>query len=209
MRGMGNEAAMKKRRPGTHVVGRQFSRRTVAVARNDTEFVRLDSFDYFTPKKMEQHKLAAIQTLETAGIAASNILAEYPGGSMLRDYVLNTLGHDADSAIGLAARICEMCIRLQELPASGANASMLLGEAYRLGRLLTLSHAYGIQDQSAAKARANRALDTGDRKADALRRADEMQRRNPSLSDRDVARRLEGPLAVPAETIRGWLKKRR
>lgn len=74
---------------------------------------------------------------------------------MLRDRVLNYLQREPDSKEGMACQICELCIRLEVLPTMGAPAAMLIGDAYRLGRLVILAKAYGIdgeQSRVAAKA---------------------------------------------------------
>jgi hypothetical protein len=198
---------MKARKPGKYVVGRQYTKRVVEVHESGTELVQIDRREFLNDAAIEQHKLAAIDRLEAAGIPAREILAEYPGGSRLRDYVLNYREYEADSAVGLAARICELCIRLQELPKLGAGPSMLMGEAYRLGRLLLMADVYGTQEENIAKARKKRAVWTEDEKNDAINRARDMQQANPKLTERAAATRLEKLLGIPSETIRGWLKK--
>ncbi len=60
--------------------------------------------------------------------------------------------------------------------------------------------------KTAAEARAAKGWDQEDTKTDALRRAGEIRRKEPGLSVRAIARRLEGEVGVPFETIRGWLK---
>jgi hypothetical protein len=148
MRCVGYETVMTNERRG-----RQFTRRKVfATTPDGGELEYLNPLDFCSQKDVERHKLAAINRLETAGIPARRMLAEHPGGSALRDYVLNCRDHEADSVVGLAARICEVCIRLDELSKRGARASMLIGEAYRLGRLVTLANVYEHQTAVSRKA---------------------------------------------------------
>jgi hypothetical protein len=139
--------------PSEQFTGKRLSRvRVIHDTQDGGRLLEIDWRDPLTERSIERYKLAAIALLETAGIAAREILAEHPGGSMLRDHVLNDREHDADSALGLAARICELCIRLQELPRLGASPEMLAGDAYRLGRLTAIADAYATHKESALSA---------------------------------------------------------
>ena len=136
------------------IIGKRLTKRTATEFEDGSVHVSLDMLQRFEPAKL---KAAAIAALEDQGIPAATILAEHPGGSMLRDHVLNRAGHDLDSRAGIACQVCEQCIRIEQLPALGALPAMLMAEAFRLGQLVILAKAYGIEaEQSRAAAKAPR-----------------------------------------------------
>lgn len=63
----------------------------------------------------------------------------------------------------------------------------------------------GEQRVRAASARAQRTKQQAPDKTHALNLAAEMKQRNPSLSNREIARLLEAEIGKPAGTIRRWL----
>lgn len=93
-----------------------------------------------------QMRTRSIRILEDAGIRAAESLEESPGGSMLRDLVLNSLDHPADSALGLAAQIVELCNRLDWYEAEGAPLRVVIPAALLLGRLDALARVYRTDD---------------------------------------------------------------
>lgn len=122
-------------------------------------FEEIDHDRYLDTDALRRHRSASIDALQSAKIPAREILNEYPGGSALRDYVLNHAGHEPDSMEGIAAQICELCIRIEALPALGAPASILMNDAFRLGQLLFQAKAYGIDgDQHREAARGPRRM---------------------------------------------------
>lgn len=142
-------------------VGRRFTKRVVTTHKTPDGDVSLEEIDhdgYLNADALRRHRSASIDALESAKIPAREILSEHPGGSALRDYVLNHPGgHDPDSMEGIAAQICELCIRIEALPALGAPASILMNDAFRLGQLVVLAKAYGIDgDQRREAARVPR-----------------------------------------------------
>ena len=94
-----------------------------------------------------QMRTRSIRILEDAGIRTAESLAESPGGSMLLDLVLNSLDHPADSALGLAARIVELCNRLDWYEAEGAPMREVIRAALLLGRLDALARVYHKDDE--------------------------------------------------------------
>ena len=137
--------------------GRRFTKRAATIHETpdgETWLLALDPDESFTAGTIARHKATAIEALEAAGIPTQAILAEHPGGSMLRDRVMNYLDHEPDSLLGLAARIVEVCIRVEVLGASAAPVAMQMGAAYRLGRLVMIARAYGIEAVQRAAASA-------------------------------------------------------
>lgn len=94
-----------------------------------------------------QMRTRSIRILEDAGIRTAESLAESPGGSMLLDLVLNSLDHPADSALGLAARIVELCNRLDWYEAEGAPLRVVIPAALLLGRLDALAKVYRMEKE--------------------------------------------------------------
>lgn len=131
--------------------GRRLTKRDV-IAIGDAEISTIDWDERLTKKTRERLKADAVKVLEAAGIPAGEILRASPGGSHLRGVVMHDHSAEPDSPIGLAARIVELCIRVEELPAMGASASMIAGDAYRLGRLAVLAKVYGLDAEQRRKA---------------------------------------------------------
>ena len=123
-------------------VGKRFTRRAAIEFDDGAMLVQLDPRERFAPAAI---KAAAIEALESDGIPARATLEAHPGGSALRDLVLNVLSHDADSRAGIACQICEQCIRIEQLPMLGAPSAMLMAAAYRLGQLVMIGKVYGIE----------------------------------------------------------------
>lgn len=107
-----------------------------------------------------QMRARSIRILEDAGIRAAESLEESPGGSMLRDLVLNALGHPADSPQGLAARIVELCNRLDWYEAEGAPMREVIRAALLLGRLDALARVYRVDEEFRDDGRASKANGT-------------------------------------------------
>lgn len=190
-------------------VGKRFTRRDAVEFEGGALHVRLDPLARFAPADI---KAAAIEALESDGIPARFILAEHPGGSALRDHVLNLLSHEPDSRVGIACQICEQCIRIEQLPTLGAPSAMLMAEAYRLGQLVMIGKVYGIEAEE---------LGNLQRKGADARRVYTATERDhwrslfatdyPSHSHRRAAELIRQKLSLPAEafeTIRRALAKK-
>lgn len=187
--------------------GRRFTpRRVIDTTPDGAEIIALDPLETLGGADIEQHKQAAIATLEAAGIPAGAILAEHPGGSALRDRVINHDGHAPDSAIGIAARIAELCIRLQELPKLGARPSVIAADTGRLSRLLTLQAVYATTSAPAIKAgRKSAAARSPDWWGDIEQAAREM--RAKGRSDNEIADKLHKKVGKATKTVRERIAK--
>lgn len=111
--------------------------------------VELDRAMYATREEM---RARSIRILEAAGIPVSELLERSPYGSLVRDYVLNSLDHPSDSELGLAARIVELCNHLDGYEELGYPASQIISTALHLGRLDALAKVYRITDETTAPA---------------------------------------------------------
>ncbi len=142
----------------THQVGRSHARREVEEIDADGMTVwleRLNADDYLTADTLTRYKDRAIAVLKAHRVPVDDLLAQAPGGSMVRDYVLNVLPiirvkNPTEEKLRAqylkptdpmqlepAARILEMALHLE---AYGKSAD--LGLAYRFGRLALLFDIY-------------------------------------------------------------------
>ena len=104
-------------------IGKRFTKVKAVEFSDGTQHQEIDREMHAT---REQMRARSIRILEDAGIPVSESLEDAPGGSMLRDLVLNSLDHPADSALGLAARIVELCNRLDWYEAEGAPLRVVI-----------------------------------------------------------------------------------
>lgn len=139
----------KPDRPQTK--GRRFSKRDVILV-GSAELSAIERDEVWGPKTVARLKAESIQLLEASGIPARDILADSPGGSHLRAVVVQDHALEPDSPLALAARIVELCIRIETLPGLGARPSMVVADAYRLGRLVVLAKVYSIEDRQRREA---------------------------------------------------------
>jgi hypothetical protein len=200
-------SAPDKREP--QASSRRFTRQT-----ERDGLVELDTDNTFGPKTIARHKATALAILRAAGIPATTILSENPGGSALRDYVINAAGHEPDSDPGLACRILELCIRIEVLPALGAPPSMLMGDAYRLGRLVAFSKAYSIEQQRISAmqregADERRVYTDGDRETWCALFTTEYQGHTAARAAELIAQRLGLPERAEQSIRKALPKKRR
>gem|GEM_PF-2185699 len=112
--------------------------------------VEIDGDLLFSAKRLSQIKETSIALLDAAGLEASAILATEPGGSALRDKVLNSADFAPDSREGLAARIVELCIRIEHFTKEG-HLTYAAGDAFKLGQLLAYAKVYASLDAMSAK----------------------------------------------------------
>lgn len=143
----------------THQVGRSHARRQVEEIDADGMTVwleRLNADDYLTAGTLTRYKDRAIAVLKAHRIPVDDLLAQAPGGSMVRDYVLNLLPIirvktpteeklrkqylEPTDPLQLepAARLLEMALHLE---AYGKSADP--GLVYRFGRLALLFDVLG------------------------------------------------------------------
>lgn len=142
----------------THQVGRSHARRQVEEIDADGMTVwleRLNADDYLTAGTLTRYKDRAIAVLKAHRIPVDDLLAQAPGGSMVRDYVLNLLpiirvktpteeklrkqylAPTDPLQLEPAARLLEMALHLE---AYGKSADP--GLVYRFGRLALLFDIY-------------------------------------------------------------------
>ena len=124
-------------------IGQRFTKVKAVEFSDGGQHQEIDREMYATRAQMRDR---SIRILEDAGIRAAESLAESPGGSMLLDLVLNSLDHPDDSALGLAARIVELCNRLDVYEAEGAPLRVVIRLALLLGRLDALARVYRADD---------------------------------------------------------------
>ena len=143
----------------THQVGRSHARRQVEEIDADGMTVwleRLNADDYLTAGTLTRYKDRAIAVLKAHRVPVDDLLAQAPGGSMVRDYVLNLLPINRVKTptegklrkqyleptdplqLEPAARLLEMALHLE---AYGKSADP--GLAYRFGRLALLFDVLG------------------------------------------------------------------
>ncbi len=135
---------MDNTEPKRATIGRRFTKVEAAESPDGGQVQEIDRAMHATRTQM---RARSIRILEDAGIPVSDLLAESPGGSMLRDRVVNYLGHSADSALGLAARIVELSSLLDRYEAEGAPMREVIRAALLLGRLDALAMVYRKDDE--------------------------------------------------------------
>jgi hypothetical protein len=124
-------------------VGKRFTKVKAVEFSDGGQHQEIDTDMHATRAQM---RARSIRILEAAGIPVSELLEAAPGGSMLQDRVLNYLDHPADSELGLAARIVELCNRLDVYEAEGAPMREVIRAALLLGRLDALARVYRVDD---------------------------------------------------------------
>jgi len=110
-------------------VGRRFSRRNAVELQWATPHGRIEELD------PDDHTL----NLRNHWAAAATVLA-----AERLTVAEAKANHEPDSRIGLAGRIVELCEWLEAAPGLGYSSRHLMLNAYRLGRLVVLAKAYGI-----------------------------------------------------------------
>lgn len=140
-----SDPSAKAPEPKSITVGRRFSRVEATEYPDGARHQSIDSDLHATRARM---RARSVRVLEAEGVPVAGLLAQAPGGSMLRDYVLNNLDRPADSAVGLAARIVELCCTLDAIEETGAAP---MREAIRLamllGRLDALAKVYRVDQE--------------------------------------------------------------
>jgi hypothetical protein len=164
-------------------IGKRFTKVKAVEFSDGTQHQEIDREMHAT---REQMRARSIRILEDAGIPVSESLEDAPGGSMLRDLVLNSLDHPADSALGLAARIVELCNRLDWYEAEGAPLRVVIPAALLLGRLDALAKVYRVTEDTTApelqKGPEARRKYTKAKRDEWVKVWREMKARNPSLT---------------------------
>lgn len=129
-------------------VGRRFS---LVEAIEYPDGARHQSIDSDLHATRAQMRARSVRVLEAECVPVAALLAQAPGGSMLRDYVLNNLDRPADSAVGLAARIVELCCTLDTIEETGAAPMReVIRLAMLLGRLDALARVYRVTEETSA-----------------------------------------------------------
>lgn len=124
-------------------IGKRFTKVKAVEFSDGTQHQEIDREMHATRAQM---RARSIRILEDAGIPVSDLLEMGPGGSLLRDRVVNYLDHPPDSQLGLAARIVELCNRLDWYEAEGAPLRVVIPAALLLGRLDALAKVYRADD---------------------------------------------------------------
>lgn len=151
----------------TTAAGRRYSRRRVTATVTEAGTVYTESIDWassFGPKVLDRLQASALAVLDAAQIPAAEILEEHGERELVRCVLYGRLagviwsgpGREPDSPEGIAARVIELCVRLRELPKRDAPAHVLMGDAFRLGRLTALDAVYCLDDEARATGRTNR-----------------------------------------------------
>jgi hypothetical protein len=154
------------KKPGTETktIGGRFSKREVSVFTNEHgeefHYEKIDWSAVSLKIALPHYAKEMRQFLEDNNIPVSNLLADSPHGSGVRDYVLNVSGHEPDSQIGLAARILEVVLHIQGYEKIEGGSAQIPALAFRLNGFATLFNAYKIASNagttSAKNPRTNR-----------------------------------------------------
>lgn len=134
--------------------GRRFSLREVEIHQiegHDIYLVKIDYDDVWGARSIERHRQRAREILESNGINVQRFLDDSPFGSAVRDYVLNYLGLEPDSRVGLAARIFELCSHILAYQDMEGGSKVIPGLAYGLGQMVILAKAYEITSKAGSK----------------------------------------------------------
>lgn len=128
-------------------IGKRFSRVDYEITTTeDGEFwiSRLEPDDSWGHSTVHRHMQNAKTAMESSGIDVESLIKDAMGGGFVLEHVLHRLGHEPDSAIGLAARIFHLCREIIGYQAINGGEKGIPSLAYSLGRLTSLAKIYGI-----------------------------------------------------------------
>lgn len=128
-------------------IGKRFSRVDHEITTTEDGEIwisRLEPDDSWGDSTVQRHMQNAKKDLESSGIEVESLIRDAMGGGFVIEHVLHRLGHEPDSAIGLAARIFHLCREIIGYQAIDGGEKKIPCLAYSLGRLTSLAKIYGI-----------------------------------------------------------------
>ena len=181
------------------IVGRRFSKREIETAQTEFgefELVQLDWDSVWGVRTLERLRSRAREVLQRNGVDVDAISerCDSPHGSAVLDHVLNFLGREPDSPIGLAALIHERTLHALAYMKMPDETAILPSLAFELGRLTMVAKVYEIENtgygKGGEKTAAIRQNSAAARDAKLALAALAIRAANPALSLSDIAAKL-------------------